>query len=107
MIKKEMETNYLCLKSNKTQQKPSCLILVEYILPSHVGINYYSSSVIYQCLHLTDCSGWRESLVIFSISKWMELTGFYWSFKEALLGSSMPLMCSELKDKKQGGSFSH
>lgn len=106
MIKKEMKTNYLCLKSNKTQI-PSCLILVEYILPSHGGINYYSSSVIYQDLQLTDCSGWHESLVIFIILKWMELTGFYWSFKEVLLGSSMPLMCSELKDKKQGGSFSH
>lgn len=57
MIKKEMKTNYLCLKSNKTQQILSCLILVEYILPSHVGINYYSSSVVYRYLHLTDCSG--------------------------------------------------
>lgn len=57
MIKKEMKTNYLCLKSNKIQQISSCLILVEYILPSHVRINYRSSNVIYQCLHLTDCSG--------------------------------------------------
>ena len=81
-----MKTNDLCLKWNKIQQIPSCLMLVEYILPSHVRINYCSSNVIYQCLHLTDCSGWHGSLVIFIIFKWMEPTGFYWSFKGNIIG---------------------
>lgn len=57
MIKKEMKTNDLCLKSNKIQQIPLFLILVEYQFPSHIRINYYLNTVIYHCWHLTVCSG--------------------------------------------------